>query len=240
MINELWPGGPQFKDEVGVFRLGTDSVLLAYFAKSALTGKKKRAADLGCGSGIISIILAWDEPELLIDGIEILPRAAQLASENIKLCGLEGQINIIEGDLRNHREMLIAGAYDLVVSNPPYYPRGSGKRPESYESAAARGEEFCELEDICKAAGYLTRWGGSFFLVHKPERLAEIFRSLLCAGFEPKRLRFVQHKSSAPPSLVLIEGRRGGNPSLLVEAPLILTSEDGCDSPEVKKIYHRK
>jgi len=239
MIDSLWPGGPRFKGQTGVFRLGTDSVMLAHFAKGLNMRKCPLAADLGCGSGIISVILAWENPLLRIDGIEIQPEAAQLAIENAKLCGVSDRLRIIEGDLRKHRSLLKSGAYDLTVSNPPYYTIGSGKLPSATGLATARSEENCTLEDVCDAAGYLTRWGGSFMLVHKPERLACIFRSLNSAGFEPKRLRFVQHKSSSPPSLALVEARRGGKPSLTVEAPLILATEDGGDSDEIKAIYRR-
>jgi len=240
MIDELWPGGPRFKEESGVFRLGTDSVLLAHFAKTARIKKKVRAVDLGCGSGIISILLAWEDPALLVDGVEIQPRAARLASENAELCRLGGRIRIVEGDLRQYRELFRAGAYDLSVSNPPYYALGSGKQHADASIATARGDGLCTLADICSAAGYLTRWGGSFMLVHKPERLAEIFRELSGAGLEPKRLRFVQHRPSSPPSLVLIESRRGGKPSLHVEAPLVLTDGNGGDSDEARAIYRRE
>ncbi|MCL2228057.1 MAG: methyltransferase, partial [Oscillospiraceae bacterium] len=186
MIDSLWPGGPRFKGQTGVFRLGTDSVMLAHFAKGLNMRKCPLAADLGCGSGIISVILAWENPLLRIDGIEIQPEAAQLAIENAKLCGVSDRLRIIEGDLRKHRSLLKSGAYDLTVSNPPYYTIGSGKLPSATGLATARSEENCTLEDVCDAAGYLTRWGGSFMLVHKPERLACIFRSLNSAGFEPK------------------------------------------------------
>ena len=239
MIDELWNGGPRFKEQTGVFRLCTDSVMLAHFAKSTRTKKKRNAIDLGCGSGIISILLAWDDPDMIVDGVEIQSDAVRLATENAKLCGLDGRVTIIEGDLRRHREFLQAGAYDLTTANPPYYPTGSGKQAANAKAAAARGEGFCTLADICHAAGYLTRWGGSFMLVHKPERLAEIFREMATAGFEPKRIRFVQHKQSSPPSLALVEGRRGGKPSLTVEAPLILANEDGSDSAEARAIYKR-
>lgn len=239
MTNELWPGGPRFLETDGVFKLGTDSVLLAYFARSSPVKKTIRAADLGCGSGIISILLAWDNPGLLVDGVEINRKAVNSALENVKLCGLEQQITIVEGDLRKYRNLLVAGAYDITAANPPYYAAGSGKRSENTDTAVARGEEMCSLEEVCSAAGYITRWGGSFLLVHKPERLADVFRSLNTAGFEPKRLRFVQHKCESPPNLVLIESRRGGNPSLKIEPPLILSENNGSDSEEVKMIYHR-
>ena len=240
MIDELWPGGPRFKEQTGVFRLGLDSVLLAYFAKSIQIKKRKRAIDLGCGSGIISVLLACNDPKLHIDGVEILSDAASLASENAALSGFDDRISIIEGDLRQHREFLQSGAYDLTISNPPYNARGSGIRSELESAAVARSEDLCDLDDVCKAAGYLTRWGGSFLLVHKPERLVDVFRAMNRAGFEPKRVRFVHHKSSTPPSLVLIESRRGGKPSLRVESPLILVTENGSESDELREIYHRE
>ena len=237
MIKELWPGGPRFKEEDGVQRIGADSVLLADFACKTSVKRKYRAADLGCGSGIISVLLAYYAPELRIDAIDIQQPAVELALENAELSGFSDRITVIEGDLRRHRDFLQNGAYDLVVSNPPYNKHGSGKLHSNKNLAAARDDELCTLDDLCEAAGYLTRQGGSFALVQKPERLSDIFRSLTTYGFEPKRLRFVQHKQASPPNLVLIDSMKGGNPPLTVELPLILTNEDGSDSDEVKRIY---
>ena len=237
--NELWPGGPCFKEIDGVFRIGADSVLLSHFAIAAHR-KIKRAADLGCGSGIISVLLAFDSPDLHVDAVEADPTAVLLAAENVRTCGLSERITVIEGDLRMHRDFLRAGSYDLVVSNPPYFKNGSGKAASNKKLAAARGELQCTLDDICVSAGYLSRWGGSFALVHKPERLAEVFRALSAAGLEPKRLKFVQHTQSSPPSLVLIESKRGGKPSLTVETPLILKNEDGSDTEVIRAMYRRQ
>lgn len=239
MTEELWPGGPQYKDEESVFRIGMDSVLLAHYACSAHLKKIQRAVDLGCGAGIISVLLALNYPGLHIDGIEIQAPAASLAAENARLSDISGRLNIIEGDLRDHRRLFAAGAYDLVVSNPPYYTSESGKSPLNNEAAAARSEQRCTLADVCRAAGYLTRFSGAFFLVHKPERLAIVIKTLQEHGFEPKRLRFVQFSISSPPNLMLIESKRGGKPTLRVEAPLILTDANGSETDEIKSIYHR-
>lgn len=235
--DELWPGGPMFIRDNEAFRLGTDSVLLSSFAG---TGRMKRACDLGCGTGIISVLLAWNDPALTMDGIELQPEWADIARENAALCGLGGRITITNGDLRHHRDFLEAGAYDLVVSNPPYYAEGRGKSSDKGSIATAREERTCTIGDVCAAASYLTRWGGRFALVHKPERLADIICALRENGLEPKRLRFVHYKAAAAPSLVLIESRRGGNPSVTIEPPLIMTDENGNDSEEIKRIYHRE
>lgn len=237
MIRELWPGGPRFREEDGVHRVGADSVLLADFAKNVRIKKNRRAIDLGCGSGIISVLMALNEPGLHVDAIDIQPRAVKLALENTELSGLTGRITVIEGDLRRHRDFLQSGAYDFAVSNPPYNPHGSGKRHAMPEHTAARDDALCALGELCLTARFLTRWGGSLFLVHKPEYLSNIFRAITENGFEPKRLRLVQHNISSPPNLVLIEARRGGKPSLKIEAPLILTNENGSDTDEVRRIY---
>ena len=140
-------------------------------------------------------------------------------------------------DLRDYRQLRRART---TTSPPtPYYAQGSGKS-QSPDIAKARAEQACTLSDICRAAAYLTRWGGRFTLVHKPERMAEVIA--LCAqnGLEPKRLRLVQHKARSQPNLFLLECRRGARPGLVVEPPLILAEDDGSDSEEIKRIYHRR
>jgi len=239
MTQELWPGGPQFSDNQEGFRTGTDSLLLADFGKRLYKKGNKRIADLGCGAGLISIILALGDPEITIDGIEVLTGEARMAEENILACGLHSRVRIIEDDLRRHRGSLPAGAYDAVISNPPYYTEGSGKSPSTNEKAVAKSGILCTFDDVCKAAGYLVRFGGPFIFIHKPEMLSMIFHILSDNGFEPKIMRFVHHKLSSPPSLVLMESRRGGKPSLRIEAPLILTNDNGADSDELAAIYSR-
>jgi len=220
-----------------VFKLGTDAVLLAHFTNTART---TRAADLGSGTGVLAILLALRTPELSIDCVDILPEAVTLTAENAAHNGVAERIAAHHADIRQMRDVLRAGAYDLVVSNPPYFPAGSGARATTTGIADAREESLCTLDDICKAAGYLLRWGGRFALVHRPERLAEIMVSMHTHGIEPKRLRMVTQTAARAPSLILIEGRRGGNPGLEILAPLILQDDTGNDSPELREIYHRR
>lgn len=233
--DQLWPEGPRFLRAAGGFPLSTDSVLLAHFigAKPA-----RRILDLGCGAGVLTVLLHRSHPEARVEGVELQPAAAALCQENLRANGLpDGDVRT--GDLRDHRQLFPAGEYDLVVSNPPYFAAGSGLSAPDPGRATAREERCCTLEDLCTAAGWLCRWGGSFALVHRPERLAELFCALCAQGLEPKRLRLVQHRADTAPNLVLIEARRGGKPGLLLEPPLLLTGPDGGDSQEIKQIYHR-
>ena len=234
-FNELWQGGPVFA-QAEHFKLGTDSVLLAAFANLR---SAHRGIDLGCASGAVALLLLSENAHLHMTGLEIVPEAAALARENMEKNGLSARSQIICGDIRRHRELFRSGEFDLVVSNPPYFPVGSGRLSPDKERAAARGETDCTLEDICAAAAFLCRTGGKVCFVHKPERLSELFCLMSARGIEPKRLRLVCHTQSSAPNLVLVEGRRGGNPGLKIEPPLILRNPDGTETDEILKIYHR-
>lgn len=232
---ELWPEGPVFK-QAEHFKLGTDCVLLADFAR--LSGVKK-GIDLGCASGAVSLLLLSRSEDLHMTGLELLPAAAEIARENMAANGLESRADIVCGDIRECRRFFKAGSFDLVVANPPYFPVGSGAASPDAARMCARGETDCTLDDICAAAEWLLRTGGSFCMVHKPERLSEVFVAMTAHKTEPKRLRTVAFRADSAPSLVLIEGKRGGRPGLRFEPPLILTAPDGGESAEVRRIYRR-
>lgn len=235
-FDELWPGA-RFVRSADGFCPGTDSVLLSAFTGN---GRVRRFADLGCGAGVLTVLLLQKLPEATAVGIEIQPEAAALCRRNLAANGLTARAEIRTGDLRERTALPEAGAFDLVAANPPYFPTGSGYTAPDEKRAAARDERFCTLQDLCAAAAYLTRWGGTFSLVHRPERLSELFCTLTACGIEPKRLRMVCRTAETAPSLVLVEGRRGGRPGLTIEPPLALYGPDGGDSAEVREIYHRR
>lgn len=235
MFDELWPGGPKFLQSKDAFRLGTDSVLLAHFTN---TGRAKRILDLGCGAGVLTVLLADKAPLAECRGIEIQPESAAVCRENMMVNGHAPEL-IRTGDLREHRVLFEAGYFDLVVSNPPYFAAGTGYTAPDSRRATAREENTCTMDDMCAAASYVLKWGGLFSVVHRPERLSELLCTMTKYAMEPKRLCLVSHKAHSAPNLVLVEARRGGKPGLTIEAPLILCNDDGTDSPEIRKIYHR-
>ena len=231
---QLWEGGPYFA-QAEHFKLGTDSVLLADFVR--LTGAK-RGIDLGCASGILALLLLSRSVRLRMTGLEINPAAADLALENMEKNALSERSEIIRGDIRDHRRLFQAGSFDLAVANPPYFAPNSGYHSPDKARAAARGELQCDLRDVCAAAAFLLKTGGTLSLVYRCERMPELLRTMADFGIEPKRLRFVQYSAVSAPKLFLIEGRKGGKPGLKTEAPLLLTDGDGNESEEYKRIYH--
>ena len=121
--DDLWPGGPRFARSGAGFALGTDSVLLADFAADR---RVRRFADLGCGAGVLTVLLLHALPQAAAVGVELQPDAAQLCRNNLEANGLTGRAQILCADLREHRAVLPAGSFDLVVANPPYFAAGSG------------------------------------------------------------------------------------------------------------------
>ena len=189
----------------GVFPLGGDALALGAFA-SVKPGW--RVCDLGTGSGALLLLLARRTPDLRLAGVEADPLAARTARDNLAANGLPGEI--ILGDWRE--APLPAGVFDLVVSNPPYFPPGSGRGDDP-----ARMELRGGLEALCAAARRLLKNGGRFALCHRPERLCDAVCALRAQGLEPKRLKLVAHSPAHPPSLLLVEAVQGGRPGLRIE-----------------------
>ena len=231
----LAPGGYRFVYDDALFRPSTDTFLL-----SSLPRLKPglRVCDLGCGTGLLGLLLLQRQPALAVTGIDILPAAIDLAQKAAAENGLTDRLTFQTGDLR--QPVLPAGSFDLAVCNPPYYPPGSGFVSHHDARRTARSESTCTLPELCRAAARVLRWGGSFCLVHKPERLTDLCCTLRETGLEPKRLRWVEQTAASAPSLLLLEARRGGRPGLRVEAPLILRTPGGAPTPEADAIYFRQ
>ena len=222
----LWEGGPSFYFDTELFPPSTDSFALGYFA-APKSGSK--VCDLGCGTGLLGALLMARNAGLTLHNVELQERALALAGRTFAENGWQAEFAL--GDLRDAAALPAAGTMDYAVSNPPYFRAGSGASAPEPSRQSAREESNCTIADVCTAAARVLRWGGSFAVVYRPERLVDLLVSLRAHGMEPKRLRFVQTKDV--PSLVLVESRRGGKPGLTVEPPLII------GSGEWEKVYFR-
>jgi tRNA1Val (adenine37-N6)-methyltransferase len=214
----------------GAFPLSTDSVILSGFVH---LGKNATVLDLGSGCGTLGLLLCAEDPSCHVVGVELDEMAHNAALENIRRNKLSGRIESICADLKTIDRLVKPGSFSACVSNPPYFSGG----PASATHATARREDCCTLEDIFRSAAWSVKYGGDFFLVHRPERLAEIFACAAAVHLEPKRLCLVRHKPGDGVSLVLVQCRKGAKPGLLWE-DLILHESDGSPSGAYRKLYH--
>ena len=221
-------GGITLDIPPGAFPLSTDSMVLGHFAKLP---KNARVLDLGAGCGTLGLLLCARWGNCHITGVEIDPIAHRGALENIRRNGLEDRMESICADLRSLP--VAPGSFDVCVSNPPYFTGG----PASRDHSTARREDLCSLEDVVAAASKALKYGGDFFLVHRPERLGQ-----LCAlggkyGLEAKRLLLVRHRSDGPVALILVALRKGANPGLTWEE-ISLHHPNGSPTEAYNAIYH--
>lgn len=217
-------------------RFGTDAILLADFA--SIKGRD-RAIDLGTGCGIIPFLWCANGHSGGITAVEISGAAADMAARSARHNGLEGQVDIINADLRRlcADRPELRGAFTLVTMNPPYKAANDGAQSPDDERRQARHEVNCTTDDVCNCAAGLLNFGGRLCMCQRPDRLCDLIVSMRTAGIEPKRLRMVCQRAGAAPMLILIEGKRGGRPGLVNLPPLYVEGENGDFSPEMLDIY---
>jgi tRNA1(Val) A37 N6-methylase TrmN6 len=218
---------------------GTDAYLLAAFIKSQ---PNARAAELGCGTGIISMLCASRNKFKHIDAIEIQQSFAELSQRNIVLNNLEDKINIICSDVRNINVLNFKKEFDVVFTNPPYMKADCGKKNNSAEKYIARHECFGDITDFLSTSCRLLKHGGMFYCVYRPDRLSDLMFSMRRNNLEPKEMTFVYPDTQSPPAIVLVKAKKGASPSLSVSKPLIIYQNDSSVTPRImtdkmKSIY---
>ena len=214
----------------GSFPLSTDSMVLAHFAACK---PNARFLDLGSGCGTLGLMLCAKNDTCQVTGIEIDPDAHRQALCNAENNSIAHRLTSICGDLRQLDRSITPGSVHCCVSNPPYFSGG----PASKTVPTARRNDLCSTEELFCAASKALRYGGDFFLVHRPEMLAQLCACGSRHQLEAKRLRLVRHKEGGPVALILLQFRKGGKPGLIWEERTLHDSQ-GDPTPYYNQLYH--
>jgi tRNA1(Val) A37 N6-methylase TrmN6 len=214
----------------GAFPLSTDSMVLSHFVRLS---KNARVLDLGSGCGTLGLLLCSKNANCHVTGVELEEQAHKKALENIRRNMLESRMESICADLRSVSDMFSPGSFSCCVSNPPYFSGGA----ESRTLPLARQEKSCTPDDLLSCGSRLLKFGGDFFLVHKPERLAELICTAAKYQLEAKRMCLLRHRENAPVNLILLQLRKGAKPGLVWEE-IVLHNADGSPTTVYREIYH--
>lgn len=237
------------------FGYGVDAVLLAAFAAGE-TGARgipqgSTAADLGTDCGIVVFILTHKVAGIRVTGVEKREEAADRAREAVTLNGLEDRVRIITADVSciaggteseetDAETSGLRGGFDAVVSNPPYFRRNSAIPSASGDRYIARHETTADIGDFARAAAAMLKDSGSFYLVHRPDRLADIFSALREAGLEPKEMQMVVPAEAQAANIVLIHAVKGAGAELRMLPQIAVHTPDGGYTDDIMRIYERQ
>ncbi|MET3700044.1 tRNA1(Val) A37 N6-methylase TrmN6 [Bacillus oleivorans] len=221
-----------------VFSFSLDAVLLARFAYVPI--QKGQVLDLCSGNGVIPLLLSG-RTRANVTGVEIQERLYNMAVRSILLNGLDDQIQMIHGDLKEMPSILGHAVYDVITCNPPYFQTLSKEvQNQNYYFALARHEITCTLEDVISVSAKLVKPGGKVALVHRPARLMDILMLLRHYKLEPKRLRFVYPKEGKEANMILVEGMKDANPDLKILPPLYIYTNENEYTEEVRELLYGK
>lgn len=234
-IENLSPSGLKIIQNKKLFMFGIDAILLNDFTK---VKNNDILVDLCTGNGIIPLLQS-KKKLVKIFGIEIQKMSAELAVRNVLINHLEEKIKIINDDIKNIFAHFQPQSINVVTCNPPYMKIDSAVKNSTDSISIARHEILCTIEDVIKAANFLLKPNGHFYLIHKPERIFEIFEIGQKFNLEIKRMRFVQPSVEKKATMVLMELVKCAKPGVCIESPLIIYKDIGIYSDEVQEVYKK-
>jgi tRNA1(Val) A37 N6-methylase TrmN6 len=211
-----------------------DTILFADFIK--VPARTKTLLDFGTGAGALMLYMSQKTRSKII-GIEIQDERYEKALSNIELNHLNDRISCIKQDIRK----LEIKNSDVIISNPPFFKVSEkGNVNLTEDETIARHEVMLTLEELIRSVASCLKFGGHFFMIHRPDRFAEIVSEMNKYQLEIKRVRFVHPYLNANPNHVLIEAIKNGQPGMKVEPPLVLYKEKHQLTQEMKDIYGGK
>ena len=219
-----------------VFSFSLDAVLLSRFVNVPLN--KGKIVDLCSGNGVIPLFLSARTKAEII-GVELQERLYDMAKRSISYNGLDNQIQMIHGDVKEAPAKLGIEKFDAVTCNPPYFlAHELSDKNISEHYAIARHELYLTLEEAVAASSRLLKQGGKAAFVHRPGRLLDIVTAMRANRLEPKRIQFIYPKMGKEANTLLIEGIKDGKPDLKVLPPLYVYNDQNEYTDEVREILY--
>ncbi|WP_330988358.1 tRNA1(Val) (adenine(37)-N6)-methyltransferase [Staphylococcus pseudintermedius] len=217
-----------------VFSFSTDALLLGHFTE---VRKRDRILDMCAGNGVIPLLLS-DKGNNVITGVEIQPQLVNMAVRSVQYNHLEDRITMVEMDINALIQAYSPAQFDLITCNPPYFKANQTNQHQLEAHKIARHEIYCTLDDCLRVSNHLLKEGGRVVMVHRAERMLDLFESMRHYRIEPKRLHMIFSKPGKAAQTIVVEGRKGGRQGLDIAPSFYIYDEQGDYTPEMKEIYY--
>ncbi|EGQ3830535.1 tRNA1(Val) (adenine(37)-N6)-methyltransferase [Staphylococcus pseudintermedius] len=217
-----------------VFSFSTDALLLGHFTE---VRKRDRILDMCAGNGVIPLLLS-DKGNNVITGVEIQPQLVNMAVRSVQYNHLEDRITMVEMDINALIQAYSPAQFDLITCKPPYFKANQTNQHQLEAHKIARHEIYCTLDDCLRVSNHLLKEGGRVVMVHRAERMLDLFESMRHYRIEPKRLHMIFSKPGKAAQTIVVEGRKGGRQGLDIAPPFYIYDEQGDYTPEMKEIYY--
>ncbi|HAR6048628.1 TPA: tRNA1(Val) (adenine(37)-N6)-methyltransferase [Staphylococcus pseudintermedius] len=217
-----------------VFSFSTDALLLGHFTE---VRKRDRILDMCAGNGVIPLLLS-DKGNNVITGVEIQPQLVNMAVRSVQYNHLEDRITMVEMDINALIQAYSPAQFELITCNPPYFKANQTNQHQLEAHKIARHEIYCTLDDCLRVSNHLLKEGGRVVMVHRAERMLDLFESMRHYRIEPKRLHMIFSKPGKAAQTIVVEGRKGGRQGLDIAPPFYIYDEQGDYTPEMKEIYY--
>lgn len=155
-------------------KVTADATLFGAWAP--VPAQAQKVLDIGCGTGLLSLMLAQRFPQLSIDAIELEEKAARQAAENVRHSRFHDRIMVQQADARTWQP---AYQYDFVICNPPFYSKSlAGRHPEKNMAWHSQSLSLSDLAALLER--HLSQAGSAALLL--PETEFENLQQAMSAG----------------------------------------------------------
>ncbi|QLK85283.1 tRNA1(Val) (adenine(37)-N6)-methyltransferase [Staphylococcus sp. 17KM0847] len=217
-----------------VFSFSTDALLLGHFTQ---VRKRDYILDLCTGNGVIPLLLSHKGQNKIM-GVEIQSQLVDMAQRSVEVNGLDARIQVQEMDINAIPQSFKPAQFDLVTCNPPYFKVNQTHQHQIEAHKIARHEIYCTLDDCLRVANHVLKQGGRIVIVHRAERMLDVFTAMRHYQIEPKRLHMIYSKPRKAAQTIVVEGRKGGNQGLDIAPPFYMYDEKNEYTAEMRRIYY--
>jgi len=239
---EKFTPDPFFSHEIKIsqpengYRFSLDPFILANQIKA--NGNEK-IIDIGCGCGIIPLLLAFKRPDLKIFGVEIQKELYRFARQNIIINRLEKAIRIIHGNIKDIKPFDIDGQADIIVSNPPYIKKNCGRLNPDSLKAIARHEVTLDIDMLFACSNKLLNEKGKLYIIFPAERLSDLILTMANYHFFPAFIRFVHIKQKTKAKRVILCAVKNTDNVCVVHPPFFVYTSENKFSPEYASLFNK-